>query len=111
MRTRTLRSWETRRWLVEITAEADPTLDTVEFAAVDVETAGGDPAGWTAGSWSGSYDATTKKVIAETPTFGTSESPSTPDVELTEGTTYRVLCRVRNATDAPGDLVAVVRVS
>lgn len=110
MRERVLRSWETRRYQTIVTAPADPTGDTVEWAAVDVATAGGDPGSWTAGTW-GTYDAGTKKATTTSPTFGTTDSTVTPDITLTEGVTYRILCRVRNDTDAPGDLVAVLRVT
>ncbi len=113
MRTTTLRSWATYRPKVTVHTDTDPTGDTVEFAAVavaavsDPET---DPGSWTAGSWNGSFDAAALTAEAYSPTFGTSESTVSPDVTLTEGTTYYVYMRFRNATDAPGDLVAVLDV-
>lgn len=110
MRTRTLYSWETRRYSVDVTAAADPTGDTVEFGVIDADTADADPASWDAGSWNGTWDSSTLVAEAYSPTFGTSESTATPDVTLTEGTTYRVFCRARNASDAPGALVAVLKV-
>jgi len=55
--------------------------------------------------------ASTGITEAYSPTFGTSESTATPDVTLVEGTTYRVYCRTRNASDVPGGLVAVLEVT
>lgn len=104
-----MHSWETRRFECVVTTSSDPTGDTSEWAAIDVTTAGGDPAGWTAGTW-GTYNAGTDEATATSPTFGTAESTVTPDITLTEGTTYRILHRVRNATDAPGREVAVIEV-
>ena len=60
MRTRVLHSWETRRYAVTVTADTDPTGDTVEFGAVDIDAADQDPASWTAGSWNTTYDSSTK---------------------------------------------------
>ena len=111
MRTRTLHSWETRRWAVVVTSDTDPTGDTVEFGVVVHDAVNNDPASWTAGTWNTTYDASTKQTEAYTPTFGTSESTATPDVVLVEGTTYRLFARTRNASDVPGDLVAVITVT
>ena len=113
IRTRTLRSWETRRYSCTITTDVDPTGDTVEWAAVAVAAVSDpatDPGSWTAGSWNGTFDSAALTAESYSPSFGTSESTVSPDVTLTEGTTYYVYCRVRNATDAPGDLVAVIDV-
>jgi hypothetical protein len=108
MRTRTLYSWETRRYSVTVTSDTDPTGDTIEYGIVD-STTGGDPASWTAGTWTTSFvDGNT---VSYSPTYGTTESTPSPDVVLVEGTTYRVFARTRNATDAPGDLVAVLKVA
>ena len=100
----TLHSWETRRYSVTVTADTDPTGDTIEFGVAVESTADQDPASWTAGTWPGSY--TSGEAEAYSPTFGTSESTITPGVTLTEDTTYHVYARVRSATDAPGDRVA-----
>jgi len=108
-----LYSWECRRYRVVVDTDADPTGDTVEFAvqADDGSPPGlDDPASWTAGTWVGGYDMTAEEATAQTPTFGTTESSPAPDVELVEGTAYRVFARVRNATDAPGDVIATLRV-
>jgi hypothetical protein len=108
-----LYSWECRRYRVVVETDTDPTSDTVEFAvqADDGSPPGpDDPSSWTAGSWVGSYDATADEATAQTPTFGTSESSPAPDVQLVEGTTYRLMARVRNLTDAPGDVIATLRV-
>ena len=108
-----LYSWETRRYRVVVDTDTDPTGDTVEFAvqADDGSPPGpDDPTSWTAGSWIGGYVATADQAAAQTPTFGTSESAPAPDVTLVEGTTYRLMARVRNATDAPGDVIATLRV-
>lgn len=109
MRPRRLRSWETRRFNSLVHATADPTATTVEWAAVDITAADNDPAAWTAGSW-GAWDATALTALTTSPTFGTTDSTVSPDVTLTEGTTYNVYVRSRSATDAPGDLVAVLQV-
>lgn len=111
MRTRILHSWETRKYSSTVHTSSDPTGDTIEWAAVDVDAADQDPAGWTAGSWSGSYDSAAETALALSPTFGTSESTISPDVTLTEGTTYYVYARTRNLSDVPGELVAVVKVT
>jgi hypothetical protein len=108
-----LYSWEARRYRVVVDTDADPTADVVEFAvqADDGSPPGpDDPASWTAGTWIGSYDATAEEATAQTPTFGTTESSPAADIELIEGTTYRVMARVRNATDGPGDVIASLRV-
>lgn len=110
MRTITLYSWETRRYLSTIITAADPSVDEFEVGVVEHDAADQDPAAWAAGAWSGTWNAATERIDALTPTFGTSESTVSPDVTLTEGTTYRVFGRVRNASDAPGDLIAVLRV-
>lgn len=110
MRTKTLRSWETRRYSVTVTTDTDPTGDTIEFAAVAVGTPADDPGAWSAGSWNGSFDTAELTAEAYSPTIGTSESTVTPTITLTEGSTYYLYARLRNATDAPGDLVAVLDV-
>ena len=101
-------SWETRRFAVPIVADADPTGDTVEFGVVASTASDHDPASWTAGSWNGTYS--NGRAEAYSPTFGTSESTVSPAVTLTEGTEYRLMCRVRSATDAPGALVAWLKI-
>ena len=109
MRTLTLHSWETRRYVVTAVTESDPSLDTFEVAAVATDAVDEDPGAWTAGSWNGAYSD--GRIDAYTPTLGTSESAVTPDIELTEGKTYRVYGRVRSGSDAPGELVAVLDVT
>ena len=111
MRTKTLYSWETRRYPVVVTADADPTADAVEFGVVLVDAADNDPAAWVAGSWNTTYNAATKQTEAYTCTFGTADSVAAPDITLVEGSTYRVYARTRNASDVPGALVAVLAVT
>ena len=51
---------------VIVTTVADPTGGAVEFAFTSGNT---DPSSFTAGSWSGSWSATTGQVVALTPTL------------------------------------------
>ena len=106
--TYTLHSWETRRYAIPVYADTDPTGNTVEFGVVASTETDLDPGSWTAGSWNGSYAG--GQAEAYTPTFGTSESAVTPDIELTEGVEYHVMVRVRSGTDAPGGEVAYLKV-
>jgi len=72
---------------VTVTAKTDPTGSAVEFqvSSTTVTT----PAGsWTAGSWDSSWDATTRKATALTPTIGAAGS-----LIIVEGQTYQLWVR------------------
>jgi hypothetical protein len=76
----TVRVWATasgkQSFETDITTPSDPTGVTPKFGLTVVDDLDG-PASWTAGAWSGSYDTTTEKTTAVTPTVGaTSASPS-----------------------------------
>ncbi len=71
---------------IQIETSGDPTAGAVEFSFT-AKTAT-DPGSFTAGSWSGSFDATTGMVTALTPTLPTTGA----DVELAEGR-YKVWAR------------------
>ena len=52
---------------VEVTTSGDPTAGAVEFGVVAAG-ASSNPTAWVAGSWA-TWDATTRKVTASTPTL------------------------------------------
>jgi hypothetical protein len=70
---------------VIVTTVADPTGGAVEFAFTSANT---DPSSFTAGAWSGTWSATTGRVVALTPTLPASGAT----VPLAEGR-WTVWCR------------------
>lgn len=77
-----------------ITADIDPTGDTVEFAfAINPAR----PTTWVAGTWTSTYAS--GRATATTPTIGATDSGA--DIELAPSTTYRAFVRVTDSPEIP----------
>lgn len=92
---------------VPIVTPADPTGGSVSFSAVAITTDDPkpSPSTFTDGSWSGSWDSTTKKVLAQTPTTPASGT----DLELSAGD-YRLYVKWTVGSETPVKYVGVLRV-
>lgn len=90
---------------VRVTTVADPTgaVPSFAFTAVSQST---NPSTYTAGTWSGSWDATTSRAVALTPTLPGSGA----DVELTEGR-WSVWCRFTQGGETVVERVGVLVVA
>lgn len=86
---------------VIITTPADPTAGTVSFAFV---APGTEPSTFTAGSWSGSYDAVTDEAVALTPTCGSASAT----INLTSRTKWDLYARWVVGSETPTAQVGVV---
>lgn len=93
---------------VTLTSELDPTGDDVEWLAT-VEPADPDPddAGWTAGSWPGSWSATTGRVEAVSCDIG--DAPAGLDLDAIGEGEYVLWCRWISGTSRPVKPVATIR--
>lgn len=75
---------------VRLTAEEDPTSDSVEFSLT--ANSATDPGTWTAGTWDASepWDSNSGKCRAITPTIGSSSA----QLEVTEGAYHKLWVRI-----------------
>ena len=76
---------------VPIETPSDPTATVPAFGLTTVADLDG-PAVWSAGSWSGSWSATTEKATALTPTIGA--TAASPTLTIASGSTYWLWAQV-----------------
>ena len=87
---------------VIITSRLDPTAQPPEFNLTAYsETSPG--VTWTPGTWDGTWDSETAKILALTPIIG-----ETPFV-LTEGEMHKLWVRWSFGGETPDDVAAVIR--
>lgn len=87
--TPTIESASAEQLLVKVQTVSDPTGGAVEFQADLASSGRGSPSGsWVAGSWNGTYNATTQRVEALTPTVGVAGS-----IVVAEGADYHLWMR------------------
>lgn len=78
----------------EIETDTDQTGNVIRYAFI----AAGEPSSWDNGSWSGSWDATTKKATGVTPTVGGTGTGA--DIELADGR-YDCWVQILGGTEQP----------
>ncbi len=89
---------------VVVTAAADPTGGAVTFSFVATTVT--DAAAFVAGSWSGSYNATTNEATALTPTLPDAAATQ----ELAEGK-WQIYCKFIVSSETVVQLVGVLTVT
>lgn len=96
----TIESASAEALAITCTAPADPTGAAVEFEITSNDATS--PAGsWSAGSWESSWDSTTKKATAHTPTIGAAGT-----LTITEGSYHRLWVRYSSSVVK---LAAIIR--
>ena len=71
---------------VHLISRADPTGSAVEFSVTAIDAA--DPGTYSAGSWEGTWNTTTGRVVALTPTIG-----ATGTLVIAGATSYKLWIR------------------
>ena len=97
----TIESATAEKLQVEITTPGDPTGGVVDFALI----VAGEPSVWVAGTWSGSWDPVTGRVLALTPLVG-----ATGALPVVGGADYFLYSRWRVGVETPVATPTVVRV-
>ncbi len=98
-----IESTTSERVNVEVTTTADPTGALPDFAVTTTDT---EPSSWVAGSWDGTWDSTTGKVDAKSPTVGAGAS-----LVVAGGTDYDLWIRWTVGSETPVKLACRLRVS
>lgn len=98
----TIESTTIERLQVEVTTSSDPTGNPPEFAV----STSSEPGAFANGSWVGSWNTTTGKIMAQTPLLGAGQS-----LDVADGSTYRLYARWTVGDQTPTTVASILQVT